>query len=245
MTDHAGQGGVAMEGREDVIRYRIMAVAVKHFNRRSFGRMQLSDISRDLNVDRAVVRRYFKTVEDILNTVIDSFFRDIEDILQVFVDDVFIPAVRSGELQIRKDRLHFANPQGAAVFNGKLIDHFEALYDYLLVHSGECSLLVKESLVSGAHHGCMERLLSLFLPIPTNPLYQKIKAAAKIHLAPEIQTNILQTYILPILSYITFKENLDQLVNHDQETYKQNLLSEIRAGNARHIIGQDIFYAAI
>lgn len=203
------------------------------------------EISRDLNVDRSIIRRYFKTVEDIINTVIDSFFQDIEEIMRAFVDDVFISAIHNGDMQIRKDRLHFSNPQSAAVFNGRLIDYLDALYDYLLVHSGEYALLVKESLVPGARHGCIERLLRLFLPIASNPLYQRIEKVADIHLEPEIQIGILQTHIFPILSYIMIKDNIDQLVPINPDEYKQRLLSDIRANNARHIVGQDIFFTAI
>jgi AcrR family transcriptional regulator len=231
-----------MDGRNSVIKYRIIAIAARRLVRRRFNKVPLSDISHNLIIERIVLKHYFSTTEDLVTAVIDSVVQNIESILLSFIDDVMVPQINRGDLQITKDHLHFANERLAVEFNNKLIDHLEALFDYLLTYRDTYSLLVQESLVFGEHHGCLDRLLRLFLPIDANPLYQKIRSVAEIRLEPEAQISILQTNILPSLCYATMKESLERLVPHAQEAYKLKILADIRAGNARHIIGPDIFF---
>jgi AcrR family transcriptional regulator len=231
-----------MDENDATIRYRIMAVAAKRYTSRKFIGVTLTDISRDLNVERPVLKRFFETEEALLDALIDSFLQDIEDILRTFVNGVFIPNISTGDLEIRTDRLHFVSPQDAAVFSNQLVDHLDAVFDYLLVHSHEYNLFVQESLAPGAHSGCLQRLLRLFLPVATNPLVIKSPAIPNIQLIPGEQAGYIQANVLPILGYALAKENLEQLSVHCMETHKMMILDGIRAHHALHTIGADIFF---
>ena len=231
-----------MDDSSTVVRYRIMAVAARHFAERKYTDVNISDIIRDLMIDRSVVKHHFATKEDLLAALIDSFLQNIEDILIMFVKGVLLPAIESGKLEIKDDRLHFENAQCAAIFNNQVINHLEAVFDYLLVHSHEYILLLQESLIPGEHSDCIERLLCLFLPIATNPLLVSNKAIPEIGLTPEAQADFIQASVLPILGYILVKENLNRISQHCVETHKKQILNDIRDKHARHTIGSDIFF---
>ena len=231
-----------MDEYSTMARNRIMTTAARHYAERKYTAVHLSDISDDLNVDRAVVKQFFPTREDLLTALIDSFLQNIEDILTTFVDSALLPAIKDGALEIRNDRFHFANPQRAAVFSDHVVDHLDAIFDYLLVHSDDYLLFVQESYMLGAHSGCLEKLLRLFLPVEENPLFIK-RELPGIRLSPQEQVSFVQTIVFPILGYALFKVNLDQLSQHCAETHKQTILGDIRGIISRHTIGQDILFA--
>lgn len=231
-----------MEKDKDMIRYRIMAVAAKRLARREFAQVRLSDISADLRVDRSVVKQYFDTMEDLITAIHATFLQGMEEILRAFVQGIFVPAVTSEELQIREDRLHFSTRQGAVVFSDALIDYLEAIFDYLLVRCHECSLFVQDSFASGARHGCIEELINMFLPAAKNPLCKNAKVILKIQASHKAQACFVQTNVLPILGYVLFKDSFEELFPHSVEIHKKEILDDIRANNARYMIGQDIFF---
>ena len=231
-----------MDDSITLIRNRIMAVATRRFAERKYTPVNMSDIYRDLKVDRSVVKQHFSTKEDLLAAILDSFLQDIEDILLTFIDGFLLSAVNSGTLEIRDDRIHCENPQSAAVFSRQVVNHLEAVFDYLFVHSNKFILLIQESFVPGAHTGDLDRLLRLFLPIAENPLLVRNKAVSKIHLTPEAQAGFMQTSVIPILGYTLVKEHLDPIASQCVETYKNHALDDIRANLARHTKGSDIIF---
>jgi AcrR family transcriptional regulator len=231
-----------MDEKDVVIRYRIMAIAAKHLVRSGFVDVSLADIGHDLALDRSIVRKHFTSMDDLLTAVIDTFLQSVEEILLPFVQGVFVPQIVSGEIAIREDRLHFASPQSAAIYSDQVIDHLEAIFDFLLVHRDEYVLFAQESLGSGAHKGCMEKLIRLFLPTAENPLLKGYEALSEIQMPPDVQADFIQSDILPILGHVMLKETLDQLSPHCVETHKKKILNAIRAHNAGHLIGQDIFF---
>jgi len=230
-----------MDRNDTIVRYRIKDVAVKHFAQRTLSKVHLAEIARDLNVDRSVVKLYFSSTDELLSIVIDSFVKDIEAILLTFVDGVMVAAINSGSMQIKTDRLHFTDSRSAAEFCDKLIDYLEAIFDYLILHSKEYAVIVQESRASGIHHGCLAKVTNLFLPVDVNPLFQRLKVAAKIRAIPGERAYFLQTNILPILYSAQYKEEFGQLLP-DYEILKRRVLSEIQARNAQHHIGQDIMF---
>ena len=233
-----------MDEKDAVTRYRIMAVAAKRLARRKFADVSLTDIGRDLTVDRSVVRKHYPSMEELLTALIESFLQSIEETLLPFVHGVFAPAIDSGDLEIRTDRLHFGTPQHAAIFSNQVIDHLEAMFDFLLVHRDEYFVFVQESLGSGAHSGCMEKMMRLLLPLADNPLFSGRETISEMRLPSEVLADYMQSNILPILGYALFKEKLDQITPLCTDTHKKKILDDIRDSNARHVIGQDIFFAA-
>ena len=231
-----------MDDNDILVKYRIMAAGTRRFSQRRFVDVNLTTISRDLNVDRSAVKQYYETAEVLLNAILGSFAQKIEAILLSFINGILIPTVRKGDLEIRKDRLHFATPQCARVFFDQVMSHLEAVFDYFLVHYQDLRLFVMESFAPGVNHGCVDKLLCLFLPVESNPLLAKTENMPELCLTHEAQAEFIQTSVLPMIGYALFKDSIETLSPHCNESHKEETLRSIRKLNERRVIGQDIFF---
>lgn len=229
--------------KKSVIKYRIMAVATKYLLRRRLNEVSLTDIARDLKVDRSVIRTYFDTIEELHDCVINTFISGVSDLLSTLVDGLFLPAVETGKIEIRKDRLHFENAQCAVVFCSKIIEYLEALFDFVLVHEDEYRLLMQEQLCGGRHQDALQRLMMLFLPTADSSMYKNASLITNsLSLSGNTQAWFLKTNIVPILDYALYRPVAEKLDSFDEEQHKRSILEAIRANNQKHVIGQDIFF---
>lgn len=227
----------------DIIKYRITTVGASLFAQRKLGQITFADIASALNVDRSVIKMYYETVEDILDSIINTYLENVSDLIIAFVDGVLKPAVKAEKLEILDDRLRFENPQRAVRFCEAMIDHTEAVFEYMIVHGHEYMVLVQEQIHGGKHQDAMKKFLRLFLPDPRNPVFHNARELARKLVIPESQQMMyLQTNLFPVLDYVLHKHAMEKIAKFDEEKHIQAMLRNIRLNNQRHVIGRDVFY---
>ena len=162
--------------KEDA-RERILGASIDLFSRKGFAAARVSEIVDCAGVNKALIYYYFKSKEDILDTLLGSIISHVSSASTEFIDTYIVPMVKDGRLDIVGDRFEFSDSEAMGYFQANMAKHYEKLVDYLLQNRAIVRILMSESLRSGKHGSSLFRVMELMDKNPGNPIYRSLHAA--------------------------------------------------------------------
>ncbi|MGI5936151.1 MAG: TetR/AcrR family transcriptional regulator [Oscillospiraceae bacterium] len=136
---------------------RILSAATQLFSQKGYDATRVNDIASAANVNKALIYYYFKSKEDILDYIVHSVLNNAVSITLDFIQTNIIQMIKDGSLDIRPDRLHFANAEAVGHFLQNASKFLERVVDYLIEKKDIIRVLMLESLKSGKHQNSLFR----------------------------------------------------------------------------------------
>ncbi|MGI6624525.1 MAG: TetR/AcrR family transcriptional regulator [Limnochordia bacterium] len=159
-------------------RARILNASIELFSQKGYDATRVSEIAESAEVNKSLIYYYFKSKEEILDTLLDALMNQLTALSMDFIDNFVVPMIKDGRLDIDGDRFEFVDSAAAEYFKDHLTTHYERLVDYLLKERSVVRILMFESLRHGRKHdSSLFRFFELLDKNPSNPAYSTIRSA--------------------------------------------------------------------
>jgi AcrR family transcriptional regulator len=155
-------------------RERIINASRQLFSQKGYDATRVNDIAKAANVNKALIYYYFKSKEDILDFMVNSLLDNAVSLTLDFIQKNIVHLIENGYLDIRPDRLHFANGEAVNQFMHNALKFNEQLLDYVIENREIIRILMLESLKSGKHRKSLFRLMDYLSGSEKNPIYKTI-----------------------------------------------------------------------
>ena len=153
---------------------RILDAAVKLFAKKGYDGTRVNEIAEAANVTKGLIYYYFKSKEEILDCLLHLLLEDFTALAMEFVRNNIIPMIKSGELDIEPDRLHFSNEEAIMGFLRNTYGYFEEALDFALKNRDILRILMLESLKDGKYRRNIFQALHLLKGEEENPVYKTL-----------------------------------------------------------------------
>ena len=156
---------------------RILQASVELFSRKGFDATSVTEIARSAEVTKAFIYYYFKSKEEIMDSLVRSLLDRISSMTMDFVHANIVQMIQAGRLDIEKDRLTFASEKDISYFLENGYRYFEKVLDFALENRAIIRILMFESLKNSKNHNELFRLMSFATDSDDNPLLKTISEA--------------------------------------------------------------------
>ena len=156
---------------------RILQASVELFSRKGFDATSVTEIARSAEVTKALIYYYFKSKEEIMDSLVRSLLDRISSMTMDFVHANIVQMIQAGRLDIEKDRLTFASEKDISYFLENGYRYFEKVLDFALENRAIIRILMFESLKNSKNHNELFRLMSFTTSNGDNPLLKTISEA--------------------------------------------------------------------
>lgn len=156
---------------------RILQASVELFSRKGFDATSVTEIARSAEVTKALIYYYFKSKEEIMDSLVRSLLDRISSMTMDFVHANIVQMIQAGRLDIEKDRLTFASEKDISYFLENGYRYFEKVLDFALENRAIIRILMFESLKNSKNHNELFRLMSFATDSDDNPLLKTISEA--------------------------------------------------------------------
>ncbi|HEY8350863.1 MAG TPA: TetR family transcriptional regulator [Clostridia bacterium] len=186
-------------------RERIINAAIELFSRKGYDATTVNDIAGAANVNKALIYYYFKNKQDILDFMVDSILDDAVSGMLDYIQTNIVQMVRDGHLDIKPDRLHFANDEAINAFLQNSYKFYERVIDYVIAKKEIIRILVLESLKKGKHQNSLFRFMKFMSGNDENPFFKTISSADQDFVYSEEMVLFKFFFsIIPIVSFAAY-----------------------------------------
>ncbi len=151
-----------MENKENIeARERILNASIELFSKKGFDAASVNEIAEQANVTKALIYYYFKSKEEILDSLVHSLMDNITSIAMDFIHANIVQTIKDGKLDIEPDRLRFVDEEARKRFSQNMTVYFEDILNYSIEHRAVIRILMLESLKSSKHHNDLFKIVDL------------------------------------------------------------------------------------
>jgi len=140
---------------------RILHASVQLFSEKGFDATSVTEIAKSADVTKALIYYYFKSKEEILDSLVHSLFDRVTSMTMDFIHANIVQMIQAGRLDIESDRLIFASEEDTSYFLENGYKYFEEVLDFALKNRATIRILMFESLKSSKNHNELFHLMSL------------------------------------------------------------------------------------
>lgn len=220
---------------------RILSASIELFSRKGFDATRVNEIAESAGVNKALIYYYFKSKEDILDTLLESVLAKLSAASMEFINQHIIPTIQAGRLDIVGDRFEFSDEEAMHSFQNHMAEYYEKLVDYLLTNRALVRILLFESLRSGKHKSILFRVMELMDKNPCNPIFSTLRNSDEDFDYSE-DTVFFKFFFswIPLISIAAYYDEYKAKTLLSDESMKeltiQSLENLIRAARARHFV---------
>ncbi len=196
---------------------KIMEVAVKIFARKGFDGARVDEIAREAKVNKALIYYYFKSKSLIL-----------EEIFRIFNDE-------SSKLIIS-----FFQDQAELEDSEWLITFFDAFMTFLEERKDILKIMITESLKSNENEPPIFGFMNLIFQQDIEKYIQSMKKRG-FHMSDDKEQMMVTEFftdIIPILTYVVFKDKWSRLFGVDKERLKSMFFEAYSSTHLAYHLGQ-------
>jgi AcrR family transcriptional regulator len=151
-----------LENKENIeARERIINASIELFSKKGFDAASVNEIAEQANVTKALIYYYFKSKEEILDSLVHSLMDNITSIAMDFIHANIVQTIKDGKLDIEPDRLRFVDEEARKRFSQNMTVYFEDILNYSIEHRAVIRILMLESLKSSKHHNDLFKIVDL------------------------------------------------------------------------------------
>ncbi len=156
---------------------RILRASIELFSKKGFDATSVTEIAQSAEVTKALIYYYFRSKEEIMDSLVQSLLDKISSMTMDFVHANIVQMIQAGRLDIEKDRLTFATQEDITYFLENGYTYFEKVLDFALDNRAIIRILMFESLKNSKNHNELFRLMSFTTSNGDNPLLKTISEA--------------------------------------------------------------------
>ena len=138
--------------RDQKTRGRIITASTKLFSLNGYDATSVNQIASSAGVTKALIYYYFKSKEDILDSLVSSLLEDTTSMAMDFIHENIVQVINEGSLDIEPDKLHFASIEARGNFMNNVYAYHEQFLDYALANREVLRILMLESLKKSKHY---------------------------------------------------------------------------------------------
>lgn len=222
-------------------RERILNASIHLFSKKGFDATRVDDIAKAANVNKALIYYYFKSKEDIMDTIINSFLDRAVSIAMDFIHTSIVQMIKDGYLDIQPDRLHFISEEAVQLFLNNTYMFCEHVVDFMIDNRYIIRVLMFESLKGGRYCDILFQLFNLTKEEDENPFYKTIyEADQDFTYSKEMILFKLLFSIIPIINFAAYYDNLKAITSLTDEKIRYLLLQSYKRVISSLVSGQDI-----
>lgn len=222
-------------------RERILNASIHLFSKKGFDATRVDDIAKAANVNKALIYYYFKSKEDIMDTIINSFLDRAVSIAMDFIHTSIVQMIKDGYLDIQPDRLHFISEEAVQLFLNNTYMFCEHVVDFMIDNRYIIRVLMFESLKNGRYHDILFRLFNFTRDKNENPFYKTIyEADQDFTYSEEMMVFKLLFSIIPLVNFAAYYDNFKAITSWDDEKLRGLLLGSFQRLVSSLISGHDI-----
>ena len=222
-------------------RERIINAAIELFSRKGYDATTVNDIAGAANVNKALIYYYFKNKQDILDFMVDSILDDAVSGMLDYIQTNIVQMVRDGHLDIKPDRLHFANDEAINAFLQNSYKFYERVIDYVIAKKEIIRILVLESLKKGKHQNSLFRFMKFMSGNDENPFFKTISSADQDFVYSEEMVLFKFFFsIIPIVSFAAYFDDYKAVSSLSDAELRRYFMRVYHIINKSLISGSDI-----
>jgi len=222
-------------------RERIINAAIELFSRKGYDATTVNDIAGAANVNKALIYYYFKNKQDILDFMVDSILNDAVSGALDYIQTNIVQMVRDGHLDIKPDRLHFANDEAINAFLQNSYKFYERVIDYVIAKKEIIRILVLESLKKGKHQNSLFRFMKFMSGNDENPFFKTISSADQDFVYSEEMVLFKFFFsIIPIVSFAAYFDDYKAVSSLSDAELRRSFMRVYHIINKSLISGSDI-----
>lgn len=222
-------------------RERIINAAIELFSRKGYDATTVNDIAGAANVNKALIYYYFKNKQDILDFMVDSILNDAVSGALDYIQTNIVQMVRDGHLDIKPDRLHFANDEAINAFLQNSYKFYERVIDYVIAKKEIIRILVLESLKKGKHQNSLFRFMKFMSGNDENPFFKTISSADQDFVYSEEMVLFKFFFsIIPIVSFAAYFDDYKAVSSLSDAELRRYFMRVYHIINKSLISGSDI-----
>lgn len=226
-------------GRE--AKERIISAAIELFSHKGYDATRVSDIASAANVNKALIYYYFKSKQDILDFMVQSLLNNAVSFTMDFIHANIVQMIKTGELDILPDRLHFVDEKAVRLFMENTHKYFEHIVDYVIEQRDTIRILMLESLKNGKHQNALFRFTDFVINGESNPIFKTISDADQDFIySDEMVLFNFFFGIIPIVSFAAYYDDYKSASALSDEELKSSFLRVSKIITASMISGSDI-----
>ncbi|HOJ79430.1 MAG TPA: TetR family transcriptional regulator [Clostridiales bacterium] len=222
-------------------RERIINAAIELFSRKGYDATTVNDIAGAANVNKALIYYYFKNKQDILDFMVDSILDDAVSGMLDYIQTNIVQMVRDGHLDIKPDRLHFANDEAINAFLQNSYKFYERVIDYVIAKKEIIRIMVLESLKKGKHQNSLFRFMKFMSGNDENPFFKTISSADQDFVYSEEMVLFKFFFsIIPIVSFAAYFDDYKAVSSLSDAELRRSFMRVYHIINKSLISGSDI-----
>jgi AcrR family transcriptional regulator len=204
---------------------RILHAAIQLFSKKGFDATSVTEIAQSADVTKALIYYYFKSKEEILDSLVHSLLDSITSMTMDFVHANIVEMIQAGRLDIEPDRLTFASEDDTAYFLENGYKYFEKVLDFALENRAIIRILMFESLKSSKNHNELFRLMSFPGENDADPLLETISQADNdfSYSADMVMFKFFYT-IFPLVNFAAYYDDYKTVSGQNDEELRTSFL---------------------
>ena len=222
-------------------RERILSASKQLFSQKGYDATRVNDIARAANVNKALIYYYFKSKEDILDCMVQSLYKNAVSLTMDFIQKNIVQMAKGGYLDIKPDRLHFANNEAIGHFMRNVFKFYERLIDYVIENRDIIRILLLESLKTGKHQYSLFSLMDFLSGSDNNPIYKTISDADQDFIfSDELVMFEFFFSIMPIVNFAAYYDEYKAVSSLTDKDLRDSFLRVSQVITASMVSGSDI-----
>ena len=220
---------------------RILHASVQLFSEKGFDATSVTEIAKSADVTKALIYYYFKSKEEILDSLVHSLFDRVTSMTMDFIHANIVQMIQAGRLDIEPDRLIFASEEDTSYFLENGYKYFEEVLDFALKNRATIRILMFESLKSSKNHNELFHLMSLTMENEENPLFKTISQADSDfnYSADMVMFKFFYT-IFPLVNFAVYYDDYKTASGQSDEELRASFLGTFKIISSSLISGKDI-----
>jgi len=231
-----------LENIENIVaRDRILNASLQLFSIKGYDATSVNDIAKAAHVNKALIYYYFKSKEEILDSMVKSLFNNALSIAMDFIHTNIVQMIKKGYLDILPDRLHFVSEEAIQRFLKNTYAFCERVIDFVIEKRDIIRVLMLESLKKGKHHNAIFRLFNLSRGGDENPIYKTISEADQDYTYSDdmVIFNFFFT-IIPVINFAAYYDDFKAASSLSDKELRNSFLQSCRIHIASLVSERDI-----
>jgi len=220
---------------------RILRASIQLFSEKGFDATSVTEIARSAGVTKALIYYYFKSKEEILDSLVQSLQDRVTSIKMDFVHANIVQMIQDGRLDITPDRLSFASEEDTSFFLENGYKYFKTVLDFALENRGTIRILMFESLKSSKNRYELFHLMNLTVESREDPVFKTISQADNDfnYSADMVMFKFFYT-TFPLVNFVVYYDDYKTASGQNDEELRASFLQTFRIISSSLISGKDI-----
>ena len=220
---------------------RILHASIQLFSDKGFDATSVTEIAQSADVTKPLIYYYFKSKEEILDSLVHSLLDKITSMTMDFVHANIVQMIQAGRLDIEPDRLSFASEEDISYFLENGYKYFEKVLHFALENRAIIRILMFESLKNSKNHNELFHLMSLTTENDENPLFKTISQADSdfSYSADMVMFKFFYTFF-PLVNFAVYYDDYKTVSGQSDEELRASFLRTFKIISSSLISEKDI-----